>query len=101
MRLRCRSASWIPEAIRSAHHPFPAHQRSRVFRDVATLGSMAFVVALTLRGIRVFAVARISAWPRRRAAPQVDPMSRLSPQPLVRRPAVQSSRSSAPGSCPE
>ena len=48
MRLRCWSASWIPESMRSAHHPFPAHQRSRVVRDAATLGSMAVVVALTL-----------------------------------------------------
>ena len=47
MRFSCQSASWILEAIRSARHPFPAHQRSRIFRHVATLGSMTFVIGLT------------------------------------------------------
>ena len=47
MRFNCRSASWILEAIRSARHPFPAHQRSRIFRHLATLGSMTFVIGLT------------------------------------------------------
>ena len=47
MRFNCRSASLILEAIRSARHPFPARQRSRIFRHLATLGSMTFVVGLT------------------------------------------------------
>jgi IPT/TIG domain len=46
MRLTCRSASWRLEAIRSARHPLPAHQRSRMFRHVATLGSMTVVIGL-------------------------------------------------------
>jgi hypothetical protein len=47
MRFSRQSASWILEAIGSARHPFPARQRSRIFRHVATLGSMTFVIGLT------------------------------------------------------
>ncbi len=46
MRLTCRSAFWILEAIRSARHPLPGHQRSRMFRHVATLGLMTVVIGL-------------------------------------------------------
>jgi hypothetical protein len=46
MRSGCRSASWLLEAIRSARHPLPAHQRSRLFRHGATLGSMTIVISL-------------------------------------------------------
>ena len=47
MRFSWRSTSWILEAIRSARHPLPAQQRSRIFRHLATLGSMTFVIGLT------------------------------------------------------
>lgn len=46
MRFSCGSACWFVEAFPSAPHPFPAHQRSRNFRHVATLGWMTFVVGL-------------------------------------------------------
>ena len=46
MRRTCRSASSILDSIRSARHQLPAHQRSRTFRHVATLGVMTVVIGL-------------------------------------------------------
>lgn len=70
MRFDRRSASWILEAIRSARQPFPAHQRSRILRHVATLGSMTFVIGLTC------AISGCSSSPESPLAP-----SPLAPSP--------------------
>ncbi len=47
MRLSCRSASWIHEAIRCARHPLLTHERGRMFRYVATLASVVSMIGLT------------------------------------------------------
>lgn len=47
MRFSRRSASWVVNPSPPTPHPFPAHQRSKILRHAATLGSVAFVVGLT------------------------------------------------------
>ena len=84
MRFTCRSASWILEAIRSARYPFPAHQRSRIFRRVATLGSMTFVIGLTC------AISGCSP----------SPESPLAPSPLAPSPGGTAASPSVTGVIP-